>query len=126
MKGWRAVLLVLLVAAGQMPGPAAAGDAVIKEVKVRNDGGGGFTFSVTLAHADSGWSHYADAWQVLGPDGAVLGKRLLLHPHVNEQPFTRSLSGVKVPAGLKKVSLRAHDKVHGYAKQTFTVSLPWR
>ena len=55
------------------------------------------TFSVTLEHADEGWSHYADQWEVLSLDGNLLGKRVLHHPHENEQPFTRSLSGVAIP-----------------------------
>ena len=43
---------------------------------------------VTVQHADTGWDHYADAWEVLAPDGTVLGTRTLLHPHTDEQPFT--------------------------------------
>ena len=70
-------------------------------------------FSVTLRHADEGWDHYADGWGVYLPDGAELGYRVLAHPHVNEQPFTRSLSGVEIPVGISHVILRPHDLVHG-------------
>ena len=38
----------------------------------------------------TGWEHYANKWDVVGPDDTILGTRVLLHPHVNEQPFTRS------------------------------------
>ena len=48
--------------------------------------------SVTLKHDDSGWEHYADLWQVVSESGQVLGTRTLLHPHVEEQPFTRDLT----------------------------------
>ncbi|MEM7643100.1 MAG: hypothetical protein AAF366_11285, partial [Pseudomonadota bacterium] len=58
--------------------------------------------------------HYADGWEVLGPDGARLGYRELLHPHVTEQPFTRSLSGVEIPEGVERVTVRAHDNVDGW------------
>jgi len=34
-------------------------------------------FRVTLKHADSGWDHYANGWQVVDADGAVLVKRVL-------------------------------------------------
>ncbi len=85
--------------------------------------GGGWRFDVTLRHGDTGWDHYADAWSVIGPDGTVLGERVLAHPHVNEQPFTRSLSGVAVPDGIGRVLLRPHDSVHGDGPD-FAVDLP--
>ena len=55
--------------------------------------------------------HYADKWEVLAPDGTVLGTRTLYHPHVDEQPFTRSLSGVSVAETIADVSVRGHDSV---------------
>ena len=82
------------------------------------------TFSVTLEHNDQGWHHYADLWEVVTLDGSVLGSRVLYHPHENEQPFTRSLSGVMIPQGMNQVKIRAHDSVHGYGKQEFLVDIP--
>jgi len=105
---------------------AWAGDVTVVDAKVRADGGGTFSFDVTLRHADSGWDHYADRWDVLAPDGTVLGSRTLFHPHVDEQPFTRGLSGVGVPAGIRTVTIRAHDTVHGNSDKTLTVTLPGR
>ena len=67
-----------------------------------------------MRHADEGWDHYADLWQIETPDGEILGERVLAHPHVNEQPFTRSLSGVRIPDSLDRVTVRAHDSVHGF------------
>ena len=64
------------------------------------EGSGIWRFLVTVAHGDTGWQHYADKWDVVAPGGTVLGTRVLLHPHEAEQPFTRSLGGVKIPAGL--------------------------
>lgn len=110
-----------LAAAGA--GDAEAGEVEVVAAKV-SGGPGGYYFSVTLSHADTGWDHYADRWQVLSPDGKVLATRVLVHPHVDEQPFTRSLSGVKIPAGMKRVNIRAHDNVHGDAKALFPVDLP--
>jgi hypothetical protein len=81
-------------------------------------------FSVTLEHGDEGWDHYADRWEVLGPDGEPLAIRTLLHPHVHEQPFTRSLGGVAIPEGVEKVTIRGHDSVHGYGAKTAEVTLP--
>lgn len=83
-------------------------------------------FSVTLEHADTGWKHYANQWDVLTLDNEVIGTRVLYHPHVNEQPFTRSLSGVSIPASVKQVKIRASDLKHGYSKQEYLVDLPDR
>jgi hypothetical protein len=102
---------------------ATAGEVEIAAAAVRQGADGAYRFSVTLRHADTGWDHYADKWDIVAPDGTVLGTRVLLHPHENEQPFTRSLSGVRVPKDVKRVSIRAHDKVHGYAERTLTVEL---
>ena len=106
------------------PAAAEAGEADVVEATARKAGAGSWSFDVTVRHADTGWDHYADAWDVLAPDGAVLGTRVLAHPHVNEQPFTRSLSGVKIPAGITEVRLRARDSVHGYGGREITVTLP--
>ena len=81
------------------------------------------TFSATVRHADAGWKHYADAWEVLAPDGRVIATRVLQHPHVEEQPVTRELSGVEVPADVKSVRIRAHDSVHGYGGREVVVEL---
>jgi len=80
-------------------------------------------FHVTLKHKDAGWNHYANQWDIVAPDGSVLGSRVLLHPHVNEQPFTRSLTGVKIPPGIKQVTIRAKDSVHGYGGKEKQVDL---
>lgn len=86
--------------------------------------GSGWRFDVTIAHPDTGWDHYADAWRIEAPDGSVLGQRDLAHPHVEEQPFTRSLSGVTLPDGLTEVRVRPHCSVDGWSGTTFTLRLP--
>lgn len=73
-----------------------------------------WTFSVTLSHPDTGWDHYADGWRVELADGTVLATRELLHPHVNEQPFTRSQGGVRPPEGTAAVFIRAKCSVDGW------------
>jgi hypothetical protein len=60
----------------------------------------------------------------LAPDGTLLATRTLMHPHVDEQPFTRNLSGVAIPGSIDEVEVRAHDTVHGYGGKTVTVKLP--
>ncbi len=107
-----------------MVATARAGEADVVRAEARAEGGGAWRFRVTVAHGDSGWDHYADKWDVVAPDGSVLGTRVLLHPHETEQPFTRSLGGVKIPEGVRQVTLRAHDRVHGYGGKEVTVELP--
>ncbi|QHQ36784.1 hypothetical protein [Algicella marina] len=102
--------------------PAFAGEAEVVAVDA-TESGGTWRFDVTIAHADTGWEHYADGWAVLTSDGTELGYRKLLHPHVEEQPFTRSLSGVAIPAGVTEVFIRADDNVHGEGTELFAVTL---
>jgi len=85
--------------------------------------GSSWTVHTTLRHADSGWDHYADAWRVVDTSGKVFGTRTLYHPHENEQPFTRSLSSLNIPAGVDTVFVEAHDKVHGWSKDRVQVDL---
>lgn len=92
-------------------------------VEHRQAADGTYRFDVTVRHADAGWEHYADRWQVLAPDGTVLGERVLLHPHDTEQPFTRSLDGVTIPRDIKKVTVRAHDGRHGWGGAELTIEL---
>ena len=103
----------------------SAGQADVLKVDIRpGSAAGRFDIDVTLRHADSGWDHYANRWEVLAPDGRVLATRVLAHPHVDEQPFTRGLSGVPVPREFTWVRLRAHDLVHGYGGREVTLSVP--
>ncbi|NJM35509.1 MAG: hypothetical protein HC850_13300 [Rhodomicrobium sp.] len=117
-------LLIVAIVLFAIALPAMAGKADVIDVKVRKEAGGTFGFDVTVKSDETGWDKYADKWDVVGPDGAVLGTRVLLHPHVDEQPFTRSLSGVAIPEGVEAVTLRAHDKVEGYGGREVTVKLP--
>lgn len=115
----RLILPLLLLAA-----PASADAPRVTDV-VATPSDGGWRFDVTVAHADTGWDHYADGWRVETEDGAELGTRVLMHPHVTEQPFTRALSGVAIPDGTARVVVRAHDGVHGWGEGV-TVELPGR
>ncbi len=69
-----------------------AGTAMADAPEITNVTVSGGRFDVTLTHPDTGWDHYADGWRVEDADGVILGTRVLGHPHVNEQPFTRSFT----------------------------------
>ncbi len=117
---------VFLIAISSGVGMALAGEVKVMDVRVHTSDNKNYRFSVTLKHADSGWEHYANAWEILGPDGKVLGKRVLMHPHVNEQPFTRSLDNVQIPMHIKTIKIRAWDSKHGASRNTYGVELPGR
>ncbi|HEY9080086.1 hypothetical protein [Magnetovibrio sp.] len=105
---------------------AWAGEADVLDVRAAPAPGGIYRFDVTVRHADEGWDHYADAYDIVAPDGTVLGTRILAHPHVDEQPFTRSLGGVRIPPNVTTVAVRAHDMVHGLGGRTQHIQLPER
>ncbi|KNG93936.1 hypothetical protein [Pseudaestuariivita atlantica] len=102
---------------------AAAADIPVIEKVVAKKTGMGWRFDVTLSHPDTGWDHYADGWEVVDADGNALGYRELMHPHVTEQPFTRSLNSVVVPDGVREVFIRAKCSVHGWGEPGVAVKL---
>ena len=99
------------------------GSISIVGIRFVGSGEGQWTAHATLRHRDSGWEHYADAWRVVDVAGKELGMRTLFHPHVSEQPFTRSLSGVRIAGPTTVVIVEAHDKVHGWSADRVQVRL---
>ena len=103
-------------------GPALADAPTIENVNLRKSGDT-WNFDVTLSHGDTGWDDYADAWRILDADGNELGVRELAHPHVDEQPFTRSLSGVNIPRDVTEVGIQASDSIGGWSSAVKTIRL---
>lgn len=101
-----------------------AGEADVLNVEVKKTRPNTYQFNITIFHKDEGWDHYANKWDIIAPDGTLLGTRTLHHPHVNEQPFTRNLSDVKIPKKVKAVTVRANDSIHGYGGKVVRVKLP--
>ena len=105
-----------------LAGPAFASPPVVETVKAEKVGMG-WRFDVTIRHADTGWDHFADGWDVVDAQGQTLGYRELMHPHVTEQPFTRSLSNVLVPDGVRTVWVRVRCNEDGWASKGYEVRL---
>ena len=82
-----------------------------------------WSFSATISSPYDTAERYADAWRVVAPDGTVLGVRELAHDHAAEQPFTRSLAAVAVPATVRIVTIEARDLVHGWGGATVDIDL---
>ena len=102
---------------------AAEGCADVVDAAVERSGDR-FVVTATIRSADTGWDRYADAWEVRTTDGDVLGTRVLAHPHVDEQPFTRSLTDVEIPATVTTVEIAARDSVVGFCGTTVAVAVP--
>jgi hypothetical protein len=117
-------LIIILLALVAGYGICFAGEADVVDAQVVETKDRLYQFQVSVLHEDTGWEHYADRWEVVDQDTNILATRTLHHPHVGEQPFTRGLSGVDIPKALKKVTLRAHDSVHGYGGKVISVDLP--
>ncbi len=95
--------------------PSSSGDyAVVRGVNVSGSAGS-YTFSMELKSPDTGCDQYANWWEVLAEDGKLLYRRILVHSHVKEQPFTRSGGPVKIAEG-DVVIVRAHMHPSGYGK----------
>jgi hypothetical protein len=112
------ILLGLVVLAA----PAFAGLADVVQVDVTQESGERWRFAVTVRHPDRDPDHWADFWRVRTAEGRELGRRVLLHSHVDEQPFTRN-EVIHIPRDVRSVVVEAHDKVHGLGGRTVTVDL---
>jgi hypothetical protein len=116
----KTLLALALLAAAPL---ARAGEADVVGASVDCNAESLCRVRVTVRHADEGWAHYANRWQVLTPGGEILATRVLRHPHVSEQPFTRGLDGVSIPPGVDHVRIRAGDSRHGFGGAELTVSI---
>ncbi|SFD90548.1 hypothetical protein SAMN04488523_103307 [Sulfitobacter brevis] len=111
-----------LLALAILGAPAFADTPVVENVNVTKSGDL-WRFDVTISHTDKGWDDYADAWRILDGDGKELGLRDLAHPHTDEQPFTRSLSGVVIPASVTEVTIQPRDTINGWASDGKKIKL---
>jgi len=100
-----------------------AGEVDVINVTIESLGEGKFRINATLDHGDTGWDHYANRWDVLNESGEVIGVRELAHPHVNEMPFTRSVT-ISIAASVKTITVRANDSVHETGGKTFDLAVP--
>jgi hypothetical protein len=103
-------------------GPATTPYANVVAVKTSGSAGA-YTFSVTVQSADIDCTQFANWWEVVSEDGALLYRRILEHSHTDDNgtsdldapgnTFTRT--GGPVPVGEdERVIVRAHMSVGGY------------
>jgi hypothetical protein len=94
------------------------------DVEVERSDDGTYDFAVTISSPYDTPERYADGWRIVGPDDTVYGEHQLAHDHANEQPFTRTQSGVSIPDGVDEVTVEARDLENGFGGKTATVSVP--
>jgi len=116
----RALIVFLLISLSSI---CIASDAKIIKASAELTPAQKFNISVTVEHADEGWEHFANAWRIYSADGELIGERVLHHPHVKEQPFTRSLLGLSVPAKVKEVTIVAVCSKTGESKASYNLKL---
>jgi hypothetical protein len=80
-----------------------------------NGGPGNYSFMVTVSSPDEGCNQYADWWEVISLEGELIYRRVLLHSHVAEQPFSRSGGPAVIDAG-DEVIVRVHMNTSGYSE----------
>jgi len=112
------------VSTTQAAPPGHADCPEVVAVEMTQTAPGVFTVNTTVRSVDIEGVSYADAWEVRDLDGDVYGERVLTHPHANEQPFTRSLSGVAIPADVTQVEVAARDSERGFCGVPLTVEVP--
>ncbi|MBO6949430.1 MAG: hypothetical protein JJ855_15730 [Rhodospirillales bacterium] len=126
MRSYIALAAIFFSATPFAAASVSADQPAVLDVTSSANPDGTYAIHATVTHRDEGWRHYADKWEVMTADGKVVATRQLYHPHVDEQPFTRSLSRVEVPIGTTEVTVRAFCNKDGAGTRTFTVQLPPR
>ncbi|MEL6911850.1 MAG: hypothetical protein AAFO85_16860, partial [Cyanobacteria bacterium J06598_4] len=76
--------------------------------------GNNYTFAVTISSPDTGCDRYANWWEVVTPEGELLYRRVLLHSHADEQPFTRN-GGTVAVLPEQPIIVRVHMSDGGYS-----------
>lgn len=115
------ILVILLITF--FSGISIASDAEVLKVKAELTSAQKYNISVTVKHADEGWDHYANAWRVYSVEGELLGERVLHHPHVKEQPFTRNLLGLRIPSEVTEIRIVAVCSQTGESNKSYTLKL---
>lgn len=125
VSSWRLLpsLLACFILVFGFSATGTTGEADIVGVKIFKTGRDKFRIDASVRHADTGWDHYSNKFEVLDTDGNVLGTRVLHHPHVNEQPFTRSLT-LEIPKSITQVVVRAGDSQHEFGGAETTIEVP--
>lgn len=98
-------------------------DVIAAELEPAGDA---WRLDATLSSPYDTPERYADAFRAVSEDGTVLGVRELAHDHANEQPFTRSLTGLEIPDEVERITVEGRDLAHGWGGDTVELEVPSR
>jgi len=97
-----------------LPALALAAEPRADVVRVQARGpAGAYELAVSVRSPDRDCGLYADWWEVVSEDGRLLYRRILMHSHPDEQPFTRPGGPVPISPDATVV-VRAHLVPTGY------------
>ena len=97
--------------------PADSTFASVTDISV-NGSAGRYTFQAEISSPDTGCNQYANWWEIVSEDGNLIYRRILLHSHVDDQPFTRGGGPADISADTN-VWIRAHMNNSGYGGQVY-------
>ena len=86
---------------------------------------GSYSFSVGVLSPDAGCDQYANWWEVITNDGALLYRRILSHSHTPprfSQPFIRSGGSLNITE-TQILIVRAHMNTSGYGNRVYRGSI---
>lgn len=94
----------------------------VVDAELESSGGGEeYALSVTISSPYDSPRRYADGWRVMDGEGEVLGRHELMHDHANEQPFTRTQTGLEIPEEVEEITVEARDSQNGYGGEIVAV-----
>ncbi len=106
-----------------IPTLSYANDVSILGAAIYHQSQNTYFVNVKLQHQDTGWDHYADEWRLVDEKGTVVARRVLMHPHVEEQPFARGQGNIQIDDDIATLYIEAHDTVHGWSPDRLKVDL---
>ncbi len=107
-----------------VPDTANADHPDVLAASMQRDDDGSWTLEVTLSSPYDTPERYADGWRVMDEDGEVFGEHTLTHHHADEQPVTRTQSGLQIPDGVDEVTVQGRDTENGYGGTTLAIQVP--
>ncbi|SFD65282.1 hypothetical protein SAMN05660831_02015 [Thiohalospira halophila DSM 15071] len=110
------LLLLLLVTTTQAGEPRVSWVEVTEEVR-------SYTVTAVLEHDDEARYHFLDGWRVTTPEGEVLAEQDFKHPRPQAPPRRATLRGVRLPEGVTRLQVEAHDRLHGWGGNPVVVEL---